>query len=173
MISNQPANFKVSDIAGSKDEHSDDHFQKHRVHGIKKKHICCQNQRGGQTPRLASAANTGHEGMFMTDSSPAWRCDLARKAKSRANLPGFRGDKVYTPSPKAFRRAARLTCGVLSEPRREQNLYANPKPDSEALILNRPQIKTGVPVKTFKDDWPRETTRSCHGAVPQGTTPIH
>jgi hypothetical protein len=37
---------------------------------------------------------------------------------------------------------------VLSEPHREQNLYANPKPDSEVSI--RPQIKTAFPLKRSK-----------------------
>jgi hypothetical protein len=36
-------------------------------------------------------------------------------------------DEVYTPSLPALRRATRPTWGSLSEPRREQNLSANPK----------------------------------------------
>jgi hypothetical protein len=55
--------------------------------------------------------------------------------------PATLSDEVYTPSPEALRRATRPTWGSLSEPRREQNLYANPKRTAKSVhsYLQTPQ----------------------------------
>jgi hypothetical protein len=53
---------------------------------------------------------------------------------------------------KALRRAARLTCGVLSGPRREQNLSANSATDSEVLVRSPIARQSGMnnPMSTAK-----------------------
>ena len=60
---------------------------------------------------------------------------VIRKSEKAGHQPGLRGDKVLNAFTEALRSAARPTCGVLSESRREQNLYANPNTDSEVHQL--------------------------------------
>jgi hypothetical protein len=66
-------------------------------------------------------------------------------------MSGLCGDKVYTPSPRRSEGRRDQLVVLLSEPRREQNLYANPNTDSEVLVCS--SIETAVPAQTFKNGW--------------------
>lgn len=56
--------------------------------------------------------------------------------KLRPDLhPALIGDEVKYAFTQALRRATRPTWGSLSEPRREQNLYANPKRTAKSFSI--------------------------------------